>query len=517
MNLEAQLSGLVLLSGVVMLVVLAARRRGLGRRVKAGIAAGLLDQVLFWWDRDNPYRIRHLLDGGAVIYGRSGSGKTSSSGKLLLSSIVAHPRSAGLGLSAKPEDAEMWRDIFAKAGRLDDLIVFDAQGPWRCNFLGEVGKAGHDLPRHATNFLMTLSEVLKRGDSGEGKGAAFYESEKQRWLYNGIAALQCGGQEISAVNYHRFLTSAAGTAEQLGDKEWQEHSYHARVLDAGYDAALPPLQRADYELAWDAWVHEWPGMDREVRSNIMATIQGTLHVYNTGIVREMVSGQTNVSAADILAGRWVLCNFPPSTWGMAGLLISAGWKFLVQLAILQRQAAADSPFCVIWADEAHQFVTGSSGLSDASYIAQCRSHRGCLVYLTQSVASVYAAMRGAAGKHQADALLANFSHCVVHASDPTTAHWCASKLGRRREVFVSCTPSPPRDRNGPSLWDELMGNAGAQCSVSEHYENVLQEQAFMIGRTGGPANDYLCDAVILKSGEPFADGNNHLFTTFSQK
>jgi hypothetical protein len=62
-----------------------------------------------------------------------------------------------------------------------------------------------------------------------------------------------------------------------------------------------------------------------------------------------------------------------------------------------------------------------------------------------------------------------------------------------------------------------MGSAGGNCTVSEHYENVLQEQEFMIGRTGGPANDFLCDAVVLKSGEPFADGNNHLFTTFSQK
>src|SRR5262249_20817148 len=150
-----------------------------------------------------------------------------------------------------------------------------------------------------------------------------------------------------------------------------------------------------------------PGlMDGKTRGNILAGVQGTLHTMNTGIVREMVSGSTNCSPPDVLAGRWILVDFPPSAWGAAGLLISTGWKQLMELEILKRHAGDASPFCPIFCDEAHQFVTSF----DSSFIAQCRSHKGCLIYLTQSISSFYAAMKGDSGRHQADALLANFSH-----------------------------------------------------------------------------------------------------------
>jgi len=35
-------------------------------------------------------------------------------------------------------------------------------------------------------------------------------------------------------------------------------------------------------------------------------------------------------------------------------------------------------------------------------------------------------------------------------------------------------------------------------------------------RTGGAANDLLCDAFVIRSGEPFASGQNWLATSFSQ-
>jgi hypothetical protein len=240
---------------------------------------------------------------------------------------------------------------------------------------------------------------------------------------------------------------------------------------------------------------------------------GILHVYNTGIVREMVSGGTNITPDDILAGKWVLVNFPPSTWGEVGSFICAGWKYLTELAILKRKAEANSPFVTIWCDEAHLFVNSF----DSAFIAQCRSHMGALVYLSQSVSSFYAAMKGHTGEHQANALLANFSHVIVHACDPTTAHWASSKLGRERQMLFSGSMNSGRGEDN-TIYDELMGKHQAfHGSFSEHYEQVLQDQEFMVGRTGGPVNDFLADAIVLKSGEPFSSGKNYLLTTFSQK
>ena len=50
------------------------------------------------------------------------------------------------------------------------------------------------------------------------------------------------------------------------------------------------------------------------------------------------------------------------------------------------------------------------------------------------------------------------------------------------------------------------------------FESTLQANAFLHGlRTGGPANNFLCDAYVIRSGEPFADGRNVLLTSFRQK
>ena len=422
-----------------------------------------------------------------------------------MQAIIDNRMSGGLILAAKPEDIRDVQAVFKKAGRLKDLIVFDAKGKCRTNFLDCLRH-----PRDVVQFITTLSEVMKRGDSkGGGENNRFYDSQEERCIYNAVAALQAAKEPLSAPNLHKFIMTAATTSAELQTPEWQS-KYHSKVLERGFNSKKSLMEESDFHLCVDFWVKEWAGMmDAKTRGNILAGVQGTLHVMNTGIVKEMVSGETNCSPADVLNGRWILCNFPPSAWGAAGQLISAGWKQLMELAILERHAEENDPFVTIFCDEAHQFVTNF----DSSFIAQCRSHKGCLVYLTQSVSSFYSAMKGEAGKHQADALLANFSHTIVHPCDPVTAKWASSKLGRRKEMLYGGS-SQPGEFNA---WDQFFGNSRTSGSFSEHYEQVLQDQEFMVGRTGGPANNYTADAIVLKSGEPFADGKNDKRRSFSQK
>jgi hypothetical protein len=78
-----------------------------------------------------------------------------------------------------------------------------------------------------------------------------------------------------------------------------------------------------------------------------------------------------------------------------------------------------------------------------------------LAYLSQSVSSFYAAMKGEAGKHQANALLANFSTVILHASDPVTAQWASEKLGKRKEILYGGSSSPASDS---TPYDLVFGN-----------------------------------------------------------
>src|SRR5436309_1826449 len=143
--------------------------------------------------------------------------------------------------------------------------------------------------------------------------------------------------------------------------------------------------------------------DRQ-RSGILTGVMGLLFVLNSGMTRELVSTTTNVTPDDTLNGKFLLIDMPVSEYGDAGALVASGWKHLTQLRMLRREVNTEDGFHCIWVDEAPQMTTAF----DSHYLAQCRSHRGCMVYLTQSLASYYAKLSGHKGKSQVDALLTNF-------------------------------------------------------------------------------------------------------------
>jgi len=500
-------AGLILLGGTVAIHVAGYMRRR-DRKPSPSSSPSALDSTLMNWTPNDRFRVRDLLNGGALILGRAGSGKTSSSGRTLMQAIVRNAKSGGLILAAKPEDAADIKKIFAKANRLKDLIVFDAKSRWRFSFLDYLKDAD---TRHVVGCLTTIGETLRRGDKKGGESAAFWEAFNERLLFSAVGALQIAKEPINAINLHRFIMGAATKPETLSTPEWRS-GYHSTILERAWNAKKTAIEANDVELCKDFWLNEWPSEDPKTRSNVLAGVMGILSVYASGMCRQMISGETNVSPDDILAGKWVLVDFPPSAWGVVGSFICAGWKYLTEQAVLKRHVTEDSPFVTLWCDEAHLFVNKP----DQAYIFMCRSHRGCLVYLSQSVSSFYAALGDGKNHDEADALLANFSHVIIHASDPVTAKWASSKLGRERVMLSGGGSGPRKDEDA---LEELMGNKSSfSFNFSEHYENVLQDQAFQHGlRTGGPDNGFLADSVVIKSGELFSSGRSYEFVTWSQK
>ncbi len=276
-----------------------------------------------------------------------------------------------------------------------------------------------------------------------------------------------------------------------------------------YECNKTPTEQHDFDMARDYWLSEFPNMADKTRSSIMTGVMGVLAVFNTGVVRDLVSTTTNVSPADMFAGKFVLVDMSPAEWGDIGNFVAAGWKYLTQKMVLRRHAIESSNPVCIWCDEAQMYVNSH----DSHYLAQCRSHRGCMVYLTQSLHSYYSALKGETGKHQADALLSQFMHKVFHAlGDVQTAEWASGLIGKTLTTFTGGSMAPQ-----DTIADELCGRGRFTGSFSQHYEKILQDNEFSNLRTGGKANGLLCDAILVRSGEPFANGQQWLRTTFSQK
>ena len=117
-------------------------------------------------------------------------------------------------------------------------------------------------------------------------------------------------------------------------------------------------------------------------------------------------------------------------------------------------------------------------------------------------------------EHEAKALLTNFGVKIVHTTgDGETATYASDLLGKKKRRKITYNPKQPE-----SMGEEIFGQSTGTCSLSEDWEPVLQPRAFMSGlRTGGKANGYMVDGIVIRSGEPFHSGENWLLVEFSQK
>ncbi len=486
------------------------------RRFKAA-RAGLrfakdpLDSELLRLSESDPFTVRDLLNGGVVIFGRTGSGKTSGSGYQIGKAIVRLPGSGGLILSSKPEDKEFWNRIFHEAGRSKDLLVFEPSSPLRYNLLDGELKAGADT-REITQLIMTIGETLKRNSRTKGgENDSFWDQLKERTLYNGVEIVKKATGKVSASDLQRFITGAASSPAEIASPTWQE-GFHNQCLARAYYAHKTPAEQHDYTQALDFWLKEHPALDSKPRSASLADVLNVLHVFCSGVVRQLLSDKTNVSPELMDQGKWIQVHMPIPSFGTAGAFVNGAWKYAVQRHILRRHAMHDANPIIIWSDEYQNLINSF----DATFLAECRSHRGAMVVLTQSIHSFYASMPGDAGRHQADALLTNFAAAkIFHAlGDDQTAAYASSLVGKSLQTFISGSTGPQG-----SMYDELCGGQSKFTgSFSQRHEQILQNNVFVNGlRTGGKANGLLCDAIVIRSGEPFSNGQCWQWVTFSQK
>jgi hypothetical protein len=486
---------------------------GRGLRTRRRLRVDVLDTILFALTPQDPFSARDLLNGGVVIFGRPGSSKTTGSGKTLMRAILRYPRSGMLIIAAKPEEKADVIRLFAEAGRQDDLIVVEPESKWRLNFFDYLAAKGTDASA-ITDCIVTIGESLQAGATrGGGEESQFFGQQNRLWFFNGVIILKIAKGKVSAPDLHRFINTAAATPAQLIDEAWQQNSFHNQCLKTAFAKVkdVNSIEADDCRLAMDGWVGEWPLMADRTRTSILAGMNGILHTATTGLVRAMSSGQTNCSPDLMFEGKTILLNVPISKYGPSGAFLGAGWRFLTQQAVLRREAKPGDYINVIWSDE---FQTTINNF-DYQYLAQCRSHLGAMVCLTQSVPGLMAALKGHTARAQAEALLATFATKIFHACDPQTAEYGSSSIGKELTTFCGGSMGPEED-----IWDAIgLGRSRLTGSFSEHVESIVQPSVFMNGlRTGGAANGYECDAIVVRSGEPFAStGQNFLRVTFSQR
>jgi hypothetical protein len=473
-----------------------------------------LDHVLASWSPSDPWSVRDAC-ANTLITGRSGGGKSTGAGDFCLRAVVRHRNSGGAIFAAKPEDEDYVRRVFREERTLDDLYILKPGGEHRFNVLDYERQRGATCA-DLTQAVMTFKENLQRAEGGGGGGgggdenAAYFAAQERIMLHHAIQVLLLATGKLDPWDLHCFITGAAISLDETNDEQWKQ-SFHHQTLQQAKAKATSERDKHDLDLAEHYWTFTLPRMNDRTRTSIEAGVMATLFAMNTGETRELLATTTTVSPALLEEGRWILVNAPIAPGDVTNAVINSAVKYAVQRHIIKRKAGPNDPLLCIFCDE-FQKVANSY---DALFLAECRSHKGCLIALTQSIHAMYAAMHGKAGEHQVDSLLTNFGHVVVHTlGDHKSAKNWSDLLGMRREVFIG-TGLEPR---GEELFDVLMGRSHISVNAQERYEPVLQPAVFLSGlRTGGPP-DNVVDGVVIRSGRAFNHtGENYVITTFKQR
>lgn len=464
------------------------------------------------WGKGDAFRLSDALT-GVCVFGATGSGKTSGPAKHLAYGYLA----AGFGgvvLCAKGSERSQWQQWAAETGRADDLVIVDASGAQRFNFLEwEAARAGASggLTINIVAILDEIAGALARaaGKADHGGGDnKFWEDALHHMNTNLVDLPLFAGLEVSLPLMRSIVNSAPQSLAQIDDPAWQEKSACAAILREADKATLSatPELRADFEECRNYWIQEYPVLSERTRSIITLSFSMLVRPFITRPLRQLFCADTTIRPEDTFAGKIIIVDLPVQDFRLAGRVANLAWKYCFQISVLRRTPPATGYLrpVFLWADEAQNFISAYDG----EYQAVARSAGSCTVYLTQNRES-YRRVLGNADA--VDSLLGNLQCKIFCQNSGETNEWAAKLLGERW-LHVNSVNVGQHDSNTP--------HQSSGVTRAEQRRYFVEPSQFTTLRRGGAANNYLVDAIVYNGGYEFKTSGELLpyrLLTFNQK
>lgn len=450
---------------------------------------------------------------GMVIFGATGSGKTSGSGQSFAHSYLA-AGFGGLVLCAKPDEPALWAKYASQAGRGADLILFGADSKWSFNFLEHESRrqgAGANLTENLVN-LFTEIAAIGAGSAGASASDPFWERAMKSLVRNCVDLLAAAGVPVTLHNMFEVVRSAPVDVGLIRSEKWRQDSACWHHIQGAKEAISNSGQRIDFHEVEAYWLQHFPTLGDRTRSSIVAMFITLAEALTRSKMRELFCSGTTVAPEDILAGKIVVIDLPVKAWGEVGRIAAVLWKYCFQKTVERRKDNPDGlgrPV-FLWADECQYFISRH----DALFQATARSSRAATVYLTQSIPSLVAAVEAEQeGRALVDSLLNNLVTKIFHAnSDATTNEYATKLIGKELRKFRSEGRSVGGNPN--SLLPSFTRNSG----YSEQLDDVVHPTEFSGLKRGGRENGYVVNGVIVQMGRRFGpDKQRWCLVSFNQR
>lgn len=474
------------------------------------------------WSLDRP--LLHLGGGdawtirdacaGTQIFGDSGSGKTSGSGRAIATAML-RAGFGGLVLTVKPDETDLWRGYMRDTGRDDDLVVFSPEGPHRFNFLEHERSRPTRGGGQTGNLAELFLTAMRACDGGARERDAFWERAARQLLTNLIDALLLAGESVSIWRMRELLISAPMCAEDADDDLWKAESALYETLVTANERCLEPNSRDDLRVTHDYWMREYASvMDERTRGNIVSTFTTLADGFMRGALRELFSTELTIRPELTFEGKVIVLDLPIKQFHQMGRIAQIIWKECWQRAVESTPRPPGSRPVFQWIDEAQYFVSAR----DAEFAQTARQQLAASVYMTQSRAN-YLEKLGGGANSGVDSFLGVSKTKIFHCNgDPETNEWAQRVISEdwRYRASQSTPTQSPGTFNSAEDKKKSTGNTGS-INVSRAREPRVLPSDFGSLRCGGPP-DYAVQAIVFQSGRRFAGGEGNIArVTFTQK
>ena len=195
-------------------------------------------------------------------------------------------------------------------------------------------------------------------------------------------------------------------------------------------------------------------------------------------------------------------------------LMKACW----QLCTRRRRLTPHSGLAVCYADEAALYTTSGDG----PFLAIARNRKATMVYIGHAIPEFVEKI----GQNATMNVFSHFRTKIFHATnDPQTAQYAVSLIGETWQPQRTKTQTESHMASGAMnlLWNEAIRllaqcygfSWGTSVSVTDRLAPQVLPHELATLRTGGKANRFLVDVIIVQSGTTW-HGQNFLRATLRQ-
>lgn len=449
----------------------------------------------------------HQLYEGMLVFGSTGSGKTTGPGE----AVIRYLLRMGCGilwLTAKADEYERAHRLCRQTNRLGDLVRFAPEAGHSFNFLDfELTSPGGGV-NSAAQLLQDLVEFSTRASASQSSDP-FWQLSAARLLRMALVICAEARTPCSVEHLYRFLTSLP-SKESLHDPAWRD-SFAAKSI--GLAADRQP-RSPDFDLAATYLLEEWPNLADRTASSVLAQAMVVVDRFMSGGMARLVAGErSTITPLDLEQGKVIVLDVPVLRYSDAGRQAQVTMKLAAYRSLLRRDVTKSPRPVAVIADEGQLFAVPRM---DAATQAVGRSARLINVVLTQNVPLVIGALGGPGMENEAYSWIGNFSTKLFCSNtDKQTNDFASGLCGNAFHLLFSGSGGPTEPYNPV---DDLFGRQSkSSFSFQQNWRPDIPPEVFVSQlRRGGKAANFVVDAVACQAGRRFSNDKPWLVAPFKQ-